>query len=81
MHLVTLEYLEAGSEQILQFRVCRVRNENRLERAVDRLVISDFVVSVSLIELCTTQFLEFSAFGFGLLGERLAGVIVLRASH
>ncbi len=79
--LVALKYLEAGREQILQFRVCCVRNEDRLERVVDRLVISDFVVGVGLIKLRAAQFLEFGALGFGLLGERLAGVIVLQASR
>ena len=76
VHLVALKYLEAGLEEVLQFRVCRVRDENRLERPVDRLMISDFVVGVSLVELRAAQFLEFGAFGFGLLDERLAGPVV-----
>src|SRR6185437_16887345 len=74
VHLVALKDLEPGLEQILQFRIGRVRNEDRLERVIDRLVIGDFVVGVGLVELRAAQFLELCALGVGLLDEGLAGV-------
>ena len=49
MLFVTLKYLQTRRQKIFQFRVARIGNENRLERIVDRLVVSDFVVSVGLI--------------------------------
>ena len=75
--LVTLKDLETGREEILQFRVGSVGNKDRLQRVVDRLVIGDFVVGVSLVKRCATQFLEFGALGVRLLDERLAGAVVL----
>src|SRR5436309_3361055 len=47
--LVALENFQAGLQQVLQFRVARGRNELRLKRIIDRLVIGDFVVGIGLV--------------------------------
>src|SRR5271155_3312895 len=78
MLFVTLKDLQPGLEKVLQFWVARIGYEDSLERIVDRLVIGDFIVGVSLVERRAIQFAEFGLFGLRLLEERLAGVIVLR---
>jgi hypothetical protein len=37
--LVALKDLQAGLQQALEFRIARRRNERRLQRGVDRLVV------------------------------------------
>src|SRR3974390_2333387 len=46
---VALEDLQAGLQQVLQFRIVRGRNEGRLQRGVDRLVIRNFVGDIGLV--------------------------------
>src|SRR5260370_12540676 len=48
--LVALENLQAGLQQALQLRVVRVGNERCLQRAIDCLVIGDFVGDIGLVE-------------------------------
>jgi hypothetical protein len=50
MLLVTLKYLEARAEEILQLRIARVRDEDRFEGIVDHLVIGDLIVGICLVE-------------------------------
>ena len=65
--LVALKDLQAGLQQALQFRVAGVGNKRRLQRAVDRLVIGDFVGDVGLV--------EFDALQFGQFGKLVGGVL------
>ena len=65
--LVTLEDLQASLQQVLQFGVVRVGDKRRLQRAVDVLVIGDFVFGVG--------FVEGRALQPGELGALLAGAL------
>src|ERR1700693_6230728 len=65
--LVALKNLQAGLQQALQFRVAGIGNKRGLERAVDRLVIGDFVGDIGLVELGALQLAE--------LGELVGGVL------
>src|SRR5579864_867039 len=76
--LVTLEDLQAGLQQLLQFGVARRRDERLLQRAVDGLMVGDLVLDVGLVESGAAQLGELVAFFLGLFGQRLAGVVVLR---
>ena len=55
VHLVALENFQAGGQQVFQFGIAGVRNQRRLERGVDRLVIGDLVVGVGLVERRAAQ--------------------------
>src|SRR5450432_2747155 len=66
MLLMALKNLQAGLQQALQFRVIGIGNERGLQRAVDRLVIGDFVGDIGLVELRALQLAEF--------GELVGGV-------
>ena len=61
MLLVALEDLQAGLQQALQFGIAGRRNEQGLERAVDRLVIGDLVVDIGLVERGALQLGDSSA--------------------
>src|ERR1700682_3182865 len=74
--LVALKNLQAGLQQALQFRVAGGGNEQRFQRAIDRLVIGDFVGGIGLVELGAFQSVEFGELGGGVLRQRTAGVIV-----
>src|SRR6476660_4184204 len=76
--LVALENLQAGLQQALQFRVVRGRNKLCLKRAIDRLVIGDFVIDIGLVELRALQLAKFGALVGGVLRQGLAGVVVFR---
>src|SRR5713101_4127567 len=56
--LVALKDLQAGLQQALQLRVGRIRNERRLQRAIDCLVIGDFVGDIGLVELRALELAE-----------------------
>src|SRR6185436_6494390 len=59
--LMALEELEAGLEQRLQLAVRRRRNQRRLERAVDGLVVRHFVRNVGLVERRAAEFGQLEA--------------------
>src|SRR6476661_4091903 len=76
--LVALENLQAGLQQALQFRVVRGRNKLRLKRAIDRLVIGDFVVGIGFVERGALELAELGELVGGILRQGLAGVVVFR---
>src|SRR6516164_3598646 len=78
MLLVALKNLQAGLQKALQLRVTGRRNQLRLKRAVDSLVVGDLVGDISLVERRATQLAEFGELVSGLLGQRLTGVVVFR---
>src|SRR5262245_63596064 len=49
MLLVALKYLQAGLQQALQLGIAGRRNQLRLQRAVDRLVVGDLVGDIGLV--------------------------------
>ena len=55
MLFVTLKYFQACHQKVFQFWVARIGYEDGLERIVDRLVIGDFVVGISLVERRAVQ--------------------------
>src|SRR3979411_6157 len=67
MLLMALENLQASLQQALQFRIVRGRNKLGLERAIDRLVIGDFVGDIGLVEFRALQLAEF--------GELVGGIL------
>src|SRR5487761_2117176 len=77
MLLMALENLQAGLQQALQLRVFGGRNKRRLQRAVDRLVIGDFVGDIGLVEFRALQLAELGELVGGVLRQGLAGVVVL----
>src|ERR1700680_4563733 len=76
MLFVALENLQAGLQQALQFRVVRAGNKRRLKRAIDRLVIGNFVGDIGLVEFGALQLAEFGELVGGILRQRAAGVVV-----
>ena len=70
---VALKDLQPRRQKILELGIARRRNELALKRAVDGFVIGDLIVDIGLIEGG-----EFGALVAGLLGQCLAGVVVLR---
>ena len=64
---MALENLQAGLQQALQFRIAGGWNEQRLQRAVDGLVVGDFIGDIGLVVGSTTQLAEF--------GELVGGVL------
>jgi hypothetical protein len=76
--LVALKDLQAGLQQTLQLGVAGRRNQLRLKRAVDGLVIGNLVGDIGLVVFGALQLGEFGELVGGLLGQRLAGVVVLR---
>src|SRR6266436_5888132 len=75
--LVALKDLQAGLQQALQLRVGRIRNERRLQRAVDGLVVGDLVGDTGLVELRALELAEFSELAGSVLRQGLAGIVVL----
>src|SRR3981081_359419 len=67
MLLMALENLQAGLQQALQFGIVRGRNKLGLERAIDGLVIGDFVGDIGLVEFRALQLAEF--------GELVGGIL------
>src|SRR5476649_2216756 len=65
--LVALENLQAGLQQALQLRVAGIGDQRGLQRAIDRLVIGDFVGDIGLVELGALQLAEFGELGGGVL--------------
>src|SRR5579859_128234 len=78
MLLMALENLQAGLQQAFQLGVVRGWNKRGLQRAIDRLVIGDFVGDIGLVEFRALQLAEFGEFGGGVLRQGLAGVVVFR---
>src|SRR5205085_6316995 len=76
MLLVTLEDLQASLQQVLQFGVVRVGDKRRLQRAVDVLVVGNFVFGVGFIEVRALQSGELGALLAGALRERAAGLVI-----
>src|ERR1035437_8304357 len=76
--LMALEYLQAGFQQALQLGIVRRRNQRALERAVHGLMVGDLVVDIRLVERRAVELSEFFALGGALLGQRAAGIVVLR---
>src|SRR5689334_9372800 len=76
--LVTLENLQAGLEQGLEFGIARGRDELRLKRVVDGLVIGDFVRDVGFVESGAFELGKLFAFRLRLLSQSAACRIVLR---
>src|SRR5262245_24829077 len=74
MLLMALEQLQTGLQQALQFAVLRRRNQKRLQRAVDLLVIGNLVAHVFLVEGRTAELGELGAFVGRCLGQRLRRV-------
>src|SRR5258705_10367857 len=77
MLLVALENLETSLQQALQLRVVRVGNKRYLQRAIDCLVIGDFVGDIGLVELRVLELAEFGELVGGVLRQGLAGIVVL----
>jgi len=78
MLLVALKYLQAGLQQALEFTVAGGRNQCGLERAIDGLVISDFIGNIGLVEGRAIELGQLVTLGRRLLGQRAAGVVVFR---
>src|SRR5215831_408425 len=78
MLLVALKNLQAGLQKTLQLRVTGRRNQLRLKRAVDSLVVGDLVGDISLVERRALELAEFGELVSGLVRQRLAGVVVFR---
>jgi hypothetical protein len=76
--LVALEDFQAGLQQALELGIVCRRDQRAFERAVDGLVVGDLVIDIRLVERRSLELGEFGALGVGLLGQRAAGVIVLR---
>jgi hypothetical protein len=76
--LMALEYLQAGLQQARELGIVRRRDQRAFECAVDRLVVGDLIIDVRLVKRPALELGEFSALDVGLLGQRAAGVIVLR---
>ena len=74
--LVALENLQAGLQQALQLRVVRVWNKRCLQRAIDGLVIGDFVGDIGFVECRALQLAEFGELVGGILRQGLAGVVI-----
>ena len=66
------------SSRLFSSALLRRRDEHCLERAVDRLVIGDLVVDIGLVERGAVELAELGALRRRPLGQRLAGVVVLR---
>src|SRR4051812_1263499 len=77
MLLVTLEDLQPGREQILEFTVAGVRDQGVLKCSIDLLMIGDLVLGIGLIEGGAFQSHQLLFLRLGLLHERAAGVVVL----
>src|SRR5690606_16252662 len=78
MLLVTLEQLQAGFEQALQFGVLGRGNEQGFKRAIDLLMEGDLIFDICLVKSSTLELGELGAFFLGSLGEGLGGVVVFR---
>src|SRR5262249_40358510 len=78
MLFMTLKDLQAGLQKALQLGIGRRWNERGFERAVDRLVVGYLVVDIGLVKRRTVQLGELGTLGIGVLGQRLAGVVVFR---
>jgi hypothetical protein len=73
MLLVALENLETSLQQALQLRVVRVGNKRCLQRAIDCVVIGDFIGDIGLVEFRALELAERSEFVGGILRQGLAG--------
>ena len=80
MLLVALENLQPGLQQALQFRVVGGRDQQGLERAIDSLVVGDFVGGIGLVEFGALQLRQFGELVGGILRQRTAGVCLLYTS-
>ena len=69
MLLVTLEDLEPGFRQRLQFCVLRTGNQSVAQRAIDSLVVRDLVGNVGLVESIAAEGSEFCRFRLCLLHQ------------
>src|SRR5581483_4303336 len=69
--LVTLKNLQPGLQQALQLAIAGRRDQLRLQRVVDRLVVGNFVGDVSLVECGAAEFAEFGKLVGGILRQRL----------
>src|ERR1700726_1893465 len=76
--LVALKNLQAGLQQAFQLGLAGRRNQLRLQRAVDGLVVGDLVGDIGLVVVGAFQLGEFGKLVGGLLRQRLAGVVVFR---
>ena len=76
--LMRLEQGQSALQQCLQLRILGIRNECTTERGVDSLVIRHLVIDVSLVESRSVEGGKLVARDVGLLGQGLAGRIVLR---
>src|SRR6266404_2317336 len=76
MLLVALENLETSLQQALQLRLVRGWNKRCLQRAIDCLVIGDFVGDIGLVEFRALEPAELSEFVSAILRQGLAGVVV-----
>ena len=73
---MALENLQACLQQALQLGVIRGRNKRRLQRAVYRFVIGDFVGDIGFVEICALQLAELGELVAGVLRQGLAGIVV-----
>ena len=76
--LMALEDFQPGLQQALQLGIAGRRNQLRLQRSVDGLVVGDFVVGIGLVKRLAVQLCQLRALVGLRLGDRLAGVVVLR---
>jgi hypothetical protein len=76
--LVALKNLQAGLQQVLQLGIAGRRNQLRLQRAVDGLVVGDLVGDIGLVVFGALQLVEFGELLRGLLRQCLAGAVVFR---
>jgi len=79
MLLMALKYLQAGLQQALQLLIAGGGDELGLKCAVHGLVVGDLVGDIGLVERRTLQLAELGELLAGLLGQRLAGVVVFRS--
>src|SRR5260221_14368646 len=57
--LMALKDLQAGLQKAFQFRIARIGNKRGVKRAIDRLVVGDFVGDIRLVEFRALQLAEF----------------------
>src|SRR5262245_11501864 len=78
MLLVALEEFQAGLQQAFELGIVRRGDKRAFERTVDGLMVGNLVVDICLVECRAFELRELGALGCSLLGQRAAGLVILR---